>query len=281
MPKLPSRYLDTLAMFEDSGGERLRYSATGFFCRYFTGGAEGRTLLFLVTSGRAVSGDLGNTVLVCGRRRGFDWITYPASGGGRLALGDWLVDSGRDVALLPLDPERVNEDAIRCETFNLWGGAPEGWQLRKRGVGEGDDVLVLGFAPERLRLRPATMVRRGIIARIQDFYGRRSTTFLVDAATFPGNTGSPVVIRPARGKGGQPLAHPRPHLIGLVSDSLPNPEGPFQHNEEGRAVLVRLHTGLVRVVPVDAILEMVRVAAGAALPEPGRRRRSARPHASK
>ena len=262
MPKLPSRYLDTLAMFEDSGGDRLRYAATGFFCRYFTGGAEGRTLLFLVTSGRAVSGDLGRTRLVCGRRRGFNRITYPAGGGGRLALGDWLVDSERDVALLPLDPERLNEDAIRCETFDLWGGALESSQLRRHGVGEGDDVLVLGFTPERLRFRPITMVRRGIIARIQDFYRRRSPTFLVDATTFAGNTGSPVVIRPARGRGGQPLTHPRPQLIGLVGDSLPNPEGPVRRTDEGLTMLVQVHTRLVRIVPVDAILSLVRMAAG-------------------
>ncbi|MYE44422.1 MAG: hypothetical protein F4X79_10420 [Acidobacteria bacterium] len=266
MPKLPSRYLDTLAMFEESRPGQLRYAGTGFFCRYFTGGAEGRTLLFLVTSDRAASGDLGYTSLVFGRSKGFNRITYPAGCGGRLALGDWLVDSERGVALLPLDPERLKEDAIRCETFDLWGGTLESWQMRKRGVGEGDDVLVLGFAPERLRLRPVTMVRKGIVARIQDFYGRRSPTFLVEATTFAGNTGSPVVIRPAHGKKGQPLTHPRPHLIGLVSDSLPNPEQPVPRDQEGRAVLVRVHTGLVRVIPVDAIVGMVRMAAGNSSP---------------
>ena len=52
-------------MFEDHGDGKLRYAATGFFCRYFTGGAEGRTLLFLVTTARAVSGNLGDTRLVC------------------------------------------------------------------------------------------------------------------------------------------------------------------------------------------------------------------------
>ena len=266
MPKLPSRYLDTLAMFEESHLDRLQYAATGFFCRYFTGGSQGRTLLFLVTSGRAVGGDLDRTSLICGRRRGFRMTSYPAESGGSLAQGGWLVDSERDVAMLPLDPERLKEDEIRCETFDLRDGCLEGWQLRKRGVGEGDDVLVLGFAPERLRLRPVTMVRKGIVARIQDFYGRRSSTFLVEATTFTGNTGSPVVIRPAHGKRGQPLTHPRPHLIGLVADSLPNPEGPFRHDEEGRAMLVRLHTGLVRVVPVDAIRRMVRMAAGGGSP---------------
>ena len=55
MPKLPPRYLDTVAMFEDHGDGKLRYAATGFFCRYFTGGAEGRTLLFLVTTARVVN----------------------------------------------------------------------------------------------------------------------------------------------------------------------------------------------------------------------------------
>jgi hypothetical protein len=262
VPKLPPRYLDTVVMFEECGDGPLRYAATGFFCRYFTGGANGQELLFLVTSGRAVSGDLGSTRLVCGRRRGFRRTSYAASGRSPLALGDWLVDSKRDVALLPLDPEHLAAEAIRCETFDLAGGALGGLGLNLRGVGEGDEVLMLGFTPERPRWRPVTMIRRGIIARIQDLHRRRSPTFLVDATAFAGNTGSPVVIRPARGRGGDLLTHPRIHLIGLVSDSLPNPEGPVRRDNEGRTMLVRAQTGLVRVVPVDAILRLVRMAAG-------------------
>ena len=260
MPKLPPRYLDTVAMFEDHGDGKLRYAATGFFCRYFTGGAEGRTLLFLVTTARAVSGNLGDTRLVCRRPRGFRRISYAADGKDGLALGDWLVDSELDVALLPLDSERLAADAVRYQTFDVSGGALQGREMGHRGIGEGDDVLLLGFTPERLRFSPATMVRRGIIARIQDFYRRRSPSFLVDATTFAGNTGSPVVIRPARGRKGDPLTHPTIHLIGLVSDSLPNPEGPVRRDEEGRTMFVRVHTGLVRVVPVDAILGLVRMA---------------------
>ena len=231
MPKLPPRYLDTVAMFEGYRDGKLRYAATGFFCRYFTGGAEGRTLLFLVTSARAVSGNLGDTTLVCRRRRGFRRTTYEADGRDGLALGNWLVDSELDVALLPLDPERLAAHAVRYQTFDVYGGALETWEMHRRGVGEGDDVLVLGFTPERRRFRPMTMVRRGIIARIQDFYRQRSPTFLVDATIFAGNTGSPVVIRPARGRGGEPLTHPRIHLIGLVSNYLPNPEGPVRRDE--------------------------------------------------
>ncbi len=260
MPKLPPRYLDTVAIFEAYRHRKLHYAATGFFCRYFTGGAGGRTLLFLVTTARAVSGNLSDTRLVCRRRRGFRRTSYAAGGKGGLALGTWLVDAERDVAVLPLDPDRLSADAIRYQTFDVSGGALNSWQMGHRGIGEGDDVLLLGFTPERVRFRPVTMVRRGIIARIQDCYRGQSPTFLVDATIFAGNTGSPVVIRPARGRKGDPLTHPTIHLIGLVSDSLPNPEGPIRHDGEGRTMLVRVHTGLVRVVPVDAILRLVLMA---------------------
>lgn len=261
MPKLSPRYLDTVAMFEARDDDSLRYAATAFFCRYFTGGADGRTLLFLVTSGRAVAGELEDTSLVCRRRRVFRRFTYPLDGQPGPARGDWLVDSERDVAVLPLDPERLAADRIRYETFDVWGGALEGWDLQRRGVGEGDEVLVLGFTPERLRSSPATMVRRGVIARIQDFYRGQSPTFLVDATTFAGNTGSPVVIRPARGRHGTPLSHPRFHLIGLVSGAMEDPEGPVRQDHDGGTVLVRVQTGLVRVVPADAIHRLVQRAA--------------------
>ena len=261
MPKLTPRYLDTLAMVEASEDNSPRYAATAFFCRYFTGGAEGRTLLFLVTSGRAVAGDRKDTSLVCRRRRMFRRFDYPLDGQSGLARGDWLVDSERDVAVLPLDPERLAADRIRYETFDIDGGALDRWDSRRRGIGEGDEVLVLGFTPERLRFSPATMVRRGVIARIQDFYRGQSPTFLVDATTFAGNTGSPVVIRPARGLHGTPLSHPRPHLIGLVSGAMEDPEGPVRQDHDGGTVLVRVQTGLVRIVPADAILRLVQRAA--------------------
>ena len=189
MPKLPPRYLDTVAIFEAYRHRKLHYAATGFFCRYFTGGAGGRTLLFLVTTARAVSGNLSDTRLVCRRRRGFRRTSYAAGGKGGLALGTWLVDAERDVAVLPLDPDRLSADAIRYQTFDVSGGALNSWQMGHRGIGEGDDVLLLGFTPERVRFRPVTMVRRGIIARIQDCYRGQSPTFLVDATIFAGNTG--------------------------------------------------------------------------------------------
>ncbi len=253
MPPLPPRYLNTVVMLAERRNGTWHYRATGFYYRYFTGGAEGRNLFFLVTSARAIRGNLDNTRVICRRRRGPRTVTYAADGTDGLALGGWLADPKLDVAVLPVDPERLAADGVRCETFEAWGGVLEPGEMGRRRVGEGDDVLLLGFTPERFRFAPVAMVRRGIIARIQDCYRGQSPTFLVEATIFAGNTGGPVVIWPERGRHGQPLTHPKIHLIGVVSESLPNPNEPVRLTQDGRSLDVRVHTGLVQVAPVDAL----------------------------
>ena len=261
MPPLPPRYLNTVVMLAERRNDTWHYRATGFYYRDVTGGAEGRNLLFLVTSARAVRGDLDNTRVICRRRRGSRTVTYAADGSDGLALGGWLADPKLDVAFLPVDPERLAADGVRFETFEAWGGGLKREEMDRRRVGEGDDVLLLGFTPEQSRFAPVAMVRRGIIARIQDCYRGQSPTFLVEATIFTGNTGGPVVIWPERGRHGQPLNQPRLHLIGVVSETLPNPNEPVRLTHDGRSLGVRVHTGLVRVTPVDALRALVERAA--------------------
>ena len=261
MPPLPPSYLDTVAIFATPDDEYLGYSATGFFCRHRSGFDNAFDGLFLVTSARAVDGNLANVSLLCWPRRGERPKRYRAPGAGGLALGTWVVAPELDLAVLHLDRERLAADAVRYRGFDADFRTLTTRDMKKRGIGEGDDVRILGFTPLGPSIPLRAMVRRGIIARVQDCYRRTSETFLLDATIVDGNRGSPVIMRLERGVDGRPLAQPTIQLVGVVSGYLPSRGTPLQVGDDGKTLLVQPHTGLVRVVPVNGLLELLETAA--------------------
>ena len=258
MPPLPTRFLDTVVMFTET--DKPRYVATGFLCHHRIAGREPCEGLFLVSSAQAVHGDSGHTNLVCRSRRFFGPEFRPAAGKGGIALGDWLTEPELDIAVLPLDRQELWSGPLRYQALNTDRGALTSSGMKRRRVGEGDDVFIVGFAPEQVHIFPVPMVRRGIIARIRDLYRGESPTFLVEATISEANQGSPVIMAPTRGARNRPLIRPGFKLVGMVAGYLPNPEQPLRRNQDGRTLLVRMNTGLVRVIPVNAICELLETA---------------------
>ena len=259
MPFLPSAYLDTVTMIQRKKEREHPYSATGFFFRPCVGGKQQAERLFVVTSALALGEKLDDLELLCRRPRGIGVKGYPATGKHGLGLGMWLRDAETGLAVLPVDQERLAADAIRYKAFST-AGALVPLVMAKRGIGEGDDVLVLGFTPERHRFVPTPMVRRGIVSRIRNCYLGQAPTFLVEATLLPRNGGSPVVIVLERGGDGPVPTDPDVRLIGVVSEPLPNAEPPVSLGTVPGELLIRVNTGLVRVSPVDTIVGLARQA---------------------
>ena len=261
MPQLPPGYLDSVAMLVAPGDDWLRYSATGFFCRHRSGVGDGFDGTFLVTTAAAVGGNLADLVLVCRRRRGKRPRCYPATGEGGLALRTWITASEPGLAVLPLDRERLAADGVRFREFDADYSALSRYGMTERRLAEGDDVRILGFAPTGPSVPMATMVRKGMIARIRDCYHGRSDTFLLDATIAEGNRGSPVVVRLDRGVDGRPLLRPAIRLIGVVGGYLPSRDAPVRIADDGKTLLVQPNSGLVHATPVDGLLNLLETAA--------------------
>ena len=256
MPLLASRQLDTVALFTEERKGRFHYAATGFFCRHRFVDEQSRDELFLVTSPRARE-DLEDWLLIGRRRKSGRTLVDPVDQKRGLPRRTWFSDDECGLAVLPLDPEHLARMRLRYHAVSTATGALTLSAMRTKRIGEGDDVLVLGFGPELERLKPAPLVRRGIVARIQDCYQGLSNAFLVDATTFEGNRGSPVVIKPHRSAADRPRSDPAGKLIGVVTESLPNPWGPVEHRADDRTLWIQVNTGLVRIIPVDTLLRVL------------------------
>lgn len=256
MPLLASRRLHAAALFTEERKGRFQYAATGFFCRHRFVDEQSRDELFLVTSARARE-DLEDWLLIGRRRRSVRALVEPVTEKGGLARRTWFWDDECGLAVLPLDREHLARTRLRFQAVPTRTGALTLSAMRKKRIGEGDDVLVLGFGPELERLKPVPLVRRGIVARIQDCYQGLSNAFLVDATTFEGNRGSPVVMKPQRSAADRPRSDPAGKLIGVVAESLPNPWGPVKHRADDRTLWIQVNTGLVRIIPVDTLLRVL------------------------
>lgn len=118
-------------------------------------------------------------------------------------------DSNVDLAVIPF-PFRKGEEDILKISMSLFEDFKD--------MSEGDDVFFLGFPlgiTTQRRITP--LVRSGIVSLKKEDY-----SFLIDANVFPGNSGSPVFLRPSvidwKTRSIGKMTPPK--LIGVVDSSL-------------------------------------------------------------
>jgi hypothetical protein len=132
-------------------------------------------------------------------------------------------------------------------------------KLKSMGVSAGDGVFVLGFPMNLAGVqRNYVIVRQGCIARISSMLGGADPTFLLDAFTFPGNSGSPVILKPeAISITGTP-AQNNAYLIGIVRSYIPYTDLAISPQTGRPRISFEENSGLAEVLPVDNIDEAIR-----------------------
>lgn len=170
------------------------------------------------------------------KRFGVKWVFHP--------------DVNVDLALLPFGIDMV-EDAVLSIPDNLFLGMDALQELI--------DVFFVSFQPgigKTDRVRP--VYRPGTVAVMLP-----DKTFYIDGAAFPGNSGSPVFVRPEPvgfAKAGAPV-FPAPNsgrFVGVIGEYLPYREVATS-NQTGRPrVVFEENTGLSRVWSTDLVVELTK-----------------------
>ena len=154
-----------------------------------------------------------------------------------------------DIALIPfgLDPQKDDVKTI-----------PENLFLRSDRLFELYDVFFLSYQPGiQLQKKVSPVIRNGTISLINE-----DKTFYIDASAFPGNSGSPVFLKPSpirfdgRGIsiGGDQLGG---KFIGIIGEYLPYQEVAISTQTGRKRVVFEENTGLSRVWSVNFIREIV------------------------
>lgn len=164
---------------------------------------------------------------------------------------DWILHENKDVdiAILPfgLDPQKDDVKTI-----------PDNMFLTTDRLFELYDVFFLSYQPGiRPQKRISPVIRNGIISLIND-----DKTFYIDASAFPGNSGSPVFLRPSPIRfdeggvsiGGDQLGG---KFIGVIGEYLPYQETAISTQTGRPRVVFEENTGLSKVWSVSFIKEIM------------------------
>lgn len=166
-----------------------------------------------------------------------------------------------DVAAFNINPDVLKSDSAIFSFFRLDEHAMSVAELKKNGASEGDAVFVLGFPMGIVSTQSShTISRSGSIARIRDLLNNRASLFLIDATIFPGNSGSPVIIRPEiiAIEGTTPITHAA--LIGIVKGYIPYKDVAISQQTGNTRIIFEENSGLTLVETTDSIKETVALA---------------------
>ena len=109
--------------------------------------------------------------------------------------------------------------------------------------------------------RNYVIVRQGCIGRIEDLLENTSSRgFLIDAFTFPGNSGGPVVLATTMNSIQGTKAQSASYLIGIVKGFIPYPDVAFSKQTGRPRISFEENSGLTEVIPVDYVEQTVQVA---------------------
>lgn len=160
-------------------------------------------------------------------------------------------DPSVDIALIPFLVD-IKEDDVLVIPDNIFLGADQ--------LSELYDVFFISYQPgiePKGKISP--IVRGGIISLMKD-----DETFYIDASAFPGNTGSPVFLKPwpidAYDKEGLMLSKELGgKFVGIIGEYIPHRELAISAQTGRPRIMFEENTGLSRVWSVSYITEITRM----------------------
>lgn len=265
MSLLPFGYLNTVVSIEvPEEGEKFRAIATGFLVGFSLGekNDKGEDLfrIFLVTNRHVF------------RNKREVWLRFNKDSGSQRYRLQLLNERGKetwsahpdptvDIGVIPIAVNKLQADGVE------FGWIPEELmafrdRIKSLGITQGDEIYILGF-PMGLagEERKYAIARSGIIARLDDEIIETTHSFLVDASVFPGNSGGPVILKPAMFgiEGTTPVN--RAYLLGVVKGYIPYEEIAYSLQTDPPQPRIKFveNSGLASVVPLDYVRDVASV----------------------
>jgi hypothetical protein len=261
MPLLPKQYLDTVVSIELlQENKNYKPIATGFLAGFYTGekDQEGKDLykVFLITNKHVFQGE--KLVFLRFNTRGPESkrFSLPLEENGKRK---WYAHTNEkvDLSVMPINIRLLTEENIQFDFI------PEEVMafrsiIKELDITQGDEIFVLGF-PMGItgKEKNYAIARSGIIARLDDEIINHDFQFLIDASVFPGNSGSPVILKPTivSLEGTKPVN--KAYLLGVAKGYIPYREFAISPQTGEPRVMFVENSGLAGVIPMDFVKEII------------------------
>lgn len=263
MALIPPFFLDcVVAVGFRADDETVHYQATGFLYGHFNQQIDENTKnysVYLVTNRHVFQGR--QLAILRFNPEGAE----PAREFNLQLINDageqlWLAhqDEAIDVAVIGINGQILQQQGIRLALFGNDGHTLNRARASELGLTEGDGVFVLGFPLGLVgESRNFVVVRTGCVARIRDCLEGNQKEFLIDCSIFPGNSGSPVVLRPAATAIENTKLINAAYLIGIVASYVPYLDVAVSQQTNRPRVTFEENSGLASVFPVDYIEQLI------------------------
>ena len=163
-----------------------------------------------------------------------------------------------DIAVLALDAQSIINNNLVFPCFNIDIHAMTSAELRGNGVDEGSLIYMLGFPMGLVNQHSnLPLCRLGCVARMSKEQIDEEHNILVDIQNFPGNSGSPIVLRPefVSIEGTKSLA--ACVLVGIVHSYIPYQEKLINSQTYQVVEIKSENSGIANVHPVEYIREVI------------------------
>lgn len=164
-----------------------------------------------------------------------------------------------DVIACLIDPITLFNDKTVWQAFDLDKQALTLEQMKKEGLQEGSLVYSLGFPMGIVDIIKTPIFRLGCISRFRDAYFKRNyyPKYYVDAQTFPGNSGGPIINRQEITiSDGKPKILSS-YLIGILSEYIQYRDELYSSQDGEVRMILKENSGITVVHPADRIKEVV------------------------
>lgn len=257
MSIIPQHFLNAVVPVGIRTRTSITWVGTGFFVSRKTDN-DGNIRPFLVTNKHVVKGQK-NIVIRMKRKQDSELKDIDAplenvTG----AIYKLHKDTSIDVAVIPLNGKFIVDNNLDFPAFDIDSNAMTSSELRENGVDEGSLVHMLGFPMRLVNANSMLPIcRLGCVARMSEEQIKEQHSFLVDIQNFPGNSGSPIILRPDLMSivGTKNLINCV--LMGIIHSYIPYKETLINAQTQEPVEIRSENSGLANAHPVEYIREII------------------------
>ena len=255
MSLIPKEFLNSV-VYISAKGKNLEF-ATGFFVSRKIDAKIGS--LYLITNKHVIDNKQEIFIRIKNKESNiFEDVKIPLISGKNEHLFYLHSNKNIDIAVIPMNQNILNENTYELSFYDIDENAITSKELFKNEMTEGSLIYMLGYPfglKDKYSLKP--IVKLGSIARMSEELINNEHIIVADIHNFPGNSGSPIFIRPEIMSLVNSKTIERTALIGIITNYIKFQNKIINENDETTDSYTYENSDLAMFIPIEYIIEVL------------------------